>query len=728
MARMSSPQGRTLELLPAEESLEPLTVHCVKVLGKGRAAEARLVHVGLEDGRTVRCVEKVFCPGLLTRSIYRVCFQSAFAYQYNQDAILASFYRRRIVWAITRAFMPEVGVARPLYVRWDPSSKAMVLASDYVAGRGILPQQLDPYMLRRWLHKKATGKNCDNLLALESKGEADSGNIPPSPHEEIDELLDVMQRFESLLLESGLVGTGWQVCKRAVVSTANLLRTEEGYVSVDLESGIPSVLVSTYLREGIRLGSFPLFDCLDAERLRRWSQANQTALDKALSVAESTRFIRDIELLMVHTNHWKDSEPAILRSPKRLLSSEFREKYENRIIDQWVRCDIVDSETLDEIRQSTKRLTSRPVYWLGCIPGKLGRFLQRCVANSQTRQNVRSFCNDPGYRRQVIGDVFDNVRRSLNESRRVPAQRLDSLSRWGLCFHWAVSKTTPQRVHRILSDREYRSNWLIRLCLLCVSGRFQRDYGRWIIQRRFQSWQDDKRLTDSEKQLLSQDLGCPAIEEYLRGFGTHVGLKLLLPVVVPLKAVGAAAFVASGNPIYFLLMFFLLPILRTLTTIWWMLNSGQPARNFRDALIVGTLPTVGTLAFPVQMGSSCPHLTAFLMRDFASQLGRFVPVYGGKDSRTEIAFIKAVNAVSEVLEMWLKLTKSNRESAQLNAEASSIMKTKNQSYSRWDQMAIAQILLIQSESTENQEPKANAVTSTYPLDKSATQLASTKAA
>ena len=65
MARMSSPQGRTLGLLPAEESLEPLTVHCVKVLGKGRAAEARLVHVGLEDGRTVRCVEKVFCPGLL---------------------------------------------------------------------------------------------------------------------------------------------------------------------------------------------------------------------------------------------------------------------------------------------------------------------------------------------------------------------------------------------------------------------------------------------------------------------------------------------------------------------------------------------------------------------------------------------------------------------------------------------------------------------------------------
>ena len=120
-------------LIPTQGGLQPVQVVPVRVLGQGRAAQARLVDVTTLDGRQLRCVEKVFCPGLLTRTIYRVCFQAPFAYQDNVDAILASFYRRRLAWAMVRALVPDADVARPLYVRWDDSSAALVLASEFAA-------------------------------------------------------------------------------------------------------------------------------------------------------------------------------------------------------------------------------------------------------------------------------------------------------------------------------------------------------------------------------------------------------------------------------------------------------------------------------------------------------------------------------------------------------------------------------------------------------------------
>jgi hypothetical protein len=136
------------------------------------------------------------------------------------------------------------------------------------------------------------------------------------------------------------------------------------------------------------------------------------------------------------------------------------------------------------------------------------------------------------------------------------------------------------------------------------------------------------------------------MDEYVRCFGMHMGLKLLLPLLAPLKLGGGAAFIASGN-LWFLFVLFLMPACRTAITLWRMLLRKRPAVDYLDALLVGTLPTIGSLAYPVQMYSKYRELSVFLLRDSAARVGRWVPIYGGKDSRIEIGAIKMINVVAE---------------------------------------------------------------------------------
>jgi hypothetical protein len=63
------------------------------------------------------------------------------------------------------------------------------------------------------------------------------------------------------------------------------------------------------------------------------------------------------------------------------------------------------------------------------------------------------------------------------------------------------------------------------------------------------------------------------------------------------------------------------------------------------------LPVVGSVAFPLQMYAARSELSTFLIRDAASKLGRRVPVYGGPNSRTEIALIRASDRLIELLDV-----------------------------------------------------------------------------
>ena len=261
---------------------QPVSVRPIRVLGHGRAAQAVLVEATMANGQKLRCVEKVFAAGWLTRTIYRLSFQAPFAYQTNRDAILACFYRRRVAAAVLEASDTSVRVARPLYVRFDEAQGSWILAAQWIEGRGIRPAPADRQRLRRCLF----GRN------------AQRADDTTSGRSEVHTLVQTMHTLESLFARCGLIGSGWQVAPRAMVSTANLLREPNHYTIIDLESGIPAVLVPKYLLQGARRGSLPPFDDLDSNRLRRWLEEHERLLVFRLGTDKTEALRADIEKLI----------------------------------------------------------------------------------------------------------------------------------------------------------------------------------------------------------------------------------------------------------------------------------------------------------------------------------------------------------------------------------------------------------------------------------------------
>lgn len=658
------------DVLDVEAGLQPVAVTPLRVLGHGRAAEARLVRVRTSDGETITAVEKVFCPGRLTRTVYRLAFQSGFAYRSSTDAIQACFYRRRVAAAVVRVSGEEAQVAAPLYVRWDRESRAMVLGSEYIAGRGIAPPPADLSRMRRWF-----GQRFGRLI-----GAASSRKIPATATDEMGELLPQMRRLENALVDAGLTGSGWQVCARAIVSTANLLRIGNSYTIVDLESGIPAVLVPRYLLAAFSLRSVPLFDDLDENRLRSWVDQNGESLRTTMSADQWSQFQSDVDRLIRHNRDWKESEPAILRRPARLLRPRFWRLWKTRILADWQRNERVDERTMAKFRES-KRVLGPPhflaAFFAGCVPGRVGRGAQSLLGNQRDRDHASRILRDHEYRARRIDRYIVSKRVQWKEAQRRPddsrqptvapgqtAPSTRSRERFSIGFltELVCSKVIPVRWHRWWTDGETRRVSRARLKSLCFDSNYQQEFGRNLVRTRIAAWQSDGRIDREDAASLERQLDTPLVLQYIRAFGIHAGLKLLMPMIWSLKVAALAASVVAGSPLTFLVAMMLLPMLRTAVTIGQIVFGRQPIRDYREALLVGAMPVVGSLAYPIQMYASFPEVSLFLLRDIASRAGRAVPIYGGADSRTELAAIKSVDFVVELLEIWLWILGTRRAS------------------------------------------------------------------
>jgi hypothetical protein len=196
---------------------------------------------------------------------------------------------------------------------------------------------------------------------------------------------------------------------------------------------------------------------------------------------------------------------------------------------------------------------------------------------------------------------------------------------------------------------------MARLGLLVLSPRYQAWYGQRRIEQSIAAWAGRQRITEAEAVQLRLDLRGREVGAYTRGFGAHLALKAFAPIIVPAKVGGVAAFFSTGQ-LWFLLPLLATPVLRTLVTLASRWTTRHEHIPHAEALATGWLPVVGSIAFPLQMFAARPRLSTFLLRDAASKLGRRVPIYGGADSRTEIALIHATDWVIEVMECVSRLT------------------------------------------------------------------------
>jgi len=627
-----------LDLVPLPGAWLPEKIIPGPVLGHGRAAQAQLVEAINADGESILAVEKTFRPGRLTRLIYRAAFQAPFAYQHTRDAILACYYRRRVAAAMISATTPGVRVAMPLYVRHDRAANAWVLGSEFIRGRGIRPAPADPSMLRRAIGR-LFGRSVDGRR-----------------REEIAELLKVMNALEWVFRRSGLVGAGWQVCPRALVSTANLLRTRDGYVVVDLESGMPAVAVGRYVFDGLRLGTPPLFDDVDVRRLSRWLDSRRMELMAHLGLDGYESLCEDSHRLVFHTRRWKKSEFALQRNRTSIVGRGFRRRFNRRLVETWQRSAVIDNEAADRMRSGGHALR-RVIFLLGLLPGRSGRFLQRCWANKAYRARVDRFFENRTFRNRLLRVAAKRREHAWRDAGRTNlSQKFAGIS-VTFVVHYLLSNVTPARTHRWLTDPIRRRDLLSKLYLLCVSPHFQSACGRHTVAEMIRSWQRQGRIEATEARHLHKLLASSELEEYVRCMGMHLGLKILLPLLAPLKFGGAATSLATGNPLYFLLPLLFLPGCRTAITLWRMFHPSRRHIRYTEALLVGPLPVVGSLAYPVQMRATHPELSELLLREAASRIGRVVPIYGGKDSRVEIWAIKAVNLVLEAIDIMHAATR-----------------------------------------------------------------------
>jgi hypothetical protein len=613
----------------------PRSVRVLRTLGQGRAAQAELVDAVMPDGRVLRCVEKVFNPGLLTRTIYRCSFQSPFAYQSNRDAILACFYRRRVAAGVLAGSDIDVSIASPLYVRFDSTVRSWVLGSEWIDGRGIKPAPADPVRVRRWLAAKAGGEQPDDAAK--------------QPHE-VDLLVDTMTKLEVMFGDCGLVGSGWQVAPRALVSTANLLRVGDRYTIIDLESGIPAVLVPRYLLAGLRDHSLPPFDDLDAARLRSWIQQNERLLTFRLGEQGLAQLRHDSEKLIDHTSIWKESEVALLRRPWRLFSRAHHRLYQQECFRRWQQNEIVDADTAESLAE--RPIKSRLIWFAGLLPFAAGRFCSRLIGRKDYRNKLMRCLRD----RQIRAAHWQRLI-ERRQSRWISAERISAgceLTTLSLLMHHILSIVTPARLHRLLSDRQDRHDVASSLLLLIFSRRYQSWFGQTRIEASIDRWSDSERISAPEAEELRRDLSGSEVRTYTRGFGMHVALKALAPIIVPAKVGGFAAFLAGGSP-WFLLPILATPLMRSTVTLasWWTTRHEHVPHA--EAFAVGWLPVVGSMGFPVQMFATRRRLSTFLIRDAAAKLGRKVPIYGGADSRTEIALIRTTDLLVELMECISRL-------------------------------------------------------------------------
>jgi hypothetical protein len=229
------------------------------------------------------------------------------------------------------------------------------------------------------------------------------------------------------------------------------------------------------------------------------------------------------------------------------------------------------------------------------------------------------------------------------------------LSKTRFLMHAALGRVTPVGLHRFLTDSIQRRDHAVGFMLLLLSPRYQSWFGQSRVEASIERWEQAGRISDFEAEQLRSDLSGSEVRAYTRGFGMHLALKALGPLIVPMKFGGLAAFIASGNP-WFLLPLIFTPLLRTIVTLvnWWTTRHEHIPHG--EAFVMGLLPTLGSLAFPLQMFSARPHLSTFMIRDGASKLGQRVPVYGGGDSRTEIALIRSTDWVVAMMEVLSRIT------------------------------------------------------------------------
>ncbi len=176
--------------------------------------------------------------------------------------------------------------------------------------------------------------------------------------------------------------------------------------------------------------------------------------------------------------------------------------------------------------------------------------------------------------------------------------------------------------------------------MFLMSAAFRTEFARRYVGSRIEKWRGRGQLGDSEAKYLKGELYGDESSLYIADIGIHIAIKpvvkavtwLLLPALYGAGVINEV-FLVTGVVVSGAIGRTLYTVPRTIAA----LARGAPAPWV--ALIVGLLPVVGNLAFPLQLlyagsvrGGS---IAKFLVYDILALIGSGVPIWGCQDSLLE---------------------------------------------------------------------------------------------
>ena len=207
---------------------------------------------------------KTYKPPGVVRLLYWLAFQAKFPYEYNQSALNAALYRRKIASALT-------------IHRFGKDLVAGTTAADCMMGECSFVTQFIP------------GEKVEN--------------------DEPTKLF--LGQLTKTFAEAGL-GV-WQINPRNPHAHTNLIRNTDGdLIIIDLESAVVTPIPAPgQWRAALRSGNIPIFDDIDFGRLRKHITENEVTLQQSLGSDGLAQFKEDVDHGEEALRSWQDSEPRI---------------------------------------------------------------------------------------------------------------------------------------------------------------------------------------------------------------------------------------------------------------------------------------------------------------------------------------------------------------------------------------------------------------------------------
>lgn len=476
--------------------------------------------------------------------IYFLFRQASPPYRTNFYAAMTNHYASLIIEDASEFELGESIIPLLLYTSYDEKSGGYVMAYEYINGRHIRPGP-EERLLREYL------KKCKNFIA--------------------DKL--------------GFWGLARQCDTKSLNSPGNVIVIDEATGKMKLIDVTPGVLGGQiwilpieleYFFKGLFTGNFlPFGDAVDIDKLSGYREELRANFSQRFDSARLKKFENNCTSFEFYLNKWRESEPAVLRSPFRMLAYLFNKStIKSTLITTITALEykgVIDIKIADALRQETLTTNRRIVL---------------------TSLRFRLFI-------LLFYHIFYHIPHYIWKTARF-------ISVGVLWKGFEDIKKVLIYTIKIYGSKEYRI-------------RVSKEYIEKIIKK---AEETDKRISSAEAKVLHQELEKEDI----------LGMLELLPLWTSIKFITwplfggtgdilwLSLFIVTYNP-YWLIPIFIDGVLRGIITIIFT------GLNYKPLLILSFIPKIGNyVAIPTQLMKDAPHLSEFLMKEVVgSKIGTSVP-------------------------------------------------------------------------------------------------------